>query len=143
MNLISFPVRYYQDEGGNWNAEFPDLEGCLTCGETLEEVKVFAVEALTGYLLASDADAYGLLKNVTADGDTVTPELPVALALTIRKMRLAARLNQGEAAERIGVSQQTYRRWENPELCNATAETIAKIAKAFGRRVEMSFPEAS
>ena len=41
-------------EDGYW-VEFPDLEGCQTCGETLEETLELAEEAL-GLYLASLAD---------------------------------------------------------------------------------------
>ena len=58
-------------------------------------------------------------------------------------MRQEAGLSQAEAARRIGVAQSTYSRWEHPEKCNATVETIERIARAFGRRVEISFPKAS
>lgn len=91
MALIAYPVRYYQDEEGGWNAEFPGLEGCLTCGETVAEVKANAVEALTGYLLSFyDHGHLSQLPPPSGEGETVTPELPdniarALLAATSRK----------------------------------------------------------
>lgn len=39
------------DEEGYW-IEFPDLEGCQTCGQTLEETVEYAQEALGLYLVS-------------------------------------------------------------------------------------------
>ncbi len=36
-------------DGSSYNVEFPDLEGCLTYGETIEEAFLNAKEALAGY----------------------------------------------------------------------------------------------
>ena len=42
------------DEGGFW-AEVPALPGCVTQGETVEEVRANVREAIEGWLLAEDA----------------------------------------------------------------------------------------
>ena len=47
MTLI-YPA-VFTAEDGCYNVEFPDLEGCLTYGETLEEAFFNAKEALSGY----------------------------------------------------------------------------------------------
>jgi predicted RNase H-like HicB family nuclease len=36
-----------QDENGKYNVSFPDFPGCVTCGETYEEARENAVEALS------------------------------------------------------------------------------------------------
>lgn len=48
--MIDFEARFTQEEAGNWSVEFPELEGCVTCGETLEEAEANAKEALSVYL---------------------------------------------------------------------------------------------
>ena len=47
MNLIYPAIFTFED--GCYNVEFPDLEGCLTYGETIEEAFFNAKEALAGY----------------------------------------------------------------------------------------------
>ena len=42
------------DEGGFW-AEVPALPGCVSQGETVEEVRVNVREAIEGWLLAEDS----------------------------------------------------------------------------------------
>lgn len=49
MKLI-YPAIFHKEDGAYW-AEFPDLEGCQTYGETVEEVLKNAQEALQGHTL--------------------------------------------------------------------------------------------
>lgn len=49
MKLI-YPAVFHEDEDGIW-VEFPDLQGCQSCGETIEEVLEGAKEALEGYCI--------------------------------------------------------------------------------------------
>lgn len=44
------------DEGGFW-AEVPALPGCVSQGETIDEVRVNVREAIEGWLLAEDSAA--------------------------------------------------------------------------------------
>lgn len=48
--LFVYPAVFHKEDGSYW-VEFPDLEGCQTYGETLNETMSNAQEALTGYLL--------------------------------------------------------------------------------------------
>lgn len=48
MNLI-YPAVFHKEESGGFWVTFPDLKGCNTCGETLEESMINAKEALEGY----------------------------------------------------------------------------------------------
>lgn len=44
-----------EDEQG-YTVTFPDLQGCITEGDTLEEAIYMAKDALAGYLLTSEED---------------------------------------------------------------------------------------
>ncbi len=44
-----YPAIFHEEENSYW-VEFPDLEGCITQGETLEEAFSMAKEALALYL---------------------------------------------------------------------------------------------
>ena len=48
--LFTYPAIYHNESGAYW-VEFPDLEGCQTFGDTLNETAENASEALSGYLL--------------------------------------------------------------------------------------------
>ena len=54
--MIAYPAIFEYDEGEKvYNVRFPDLPGCFTYGEMLEEAKEMAREALTGFLQSIDA----------------------------------------------------------------------------------------
>jgi len=48
MKKLIYPGIFYKEDGSYW-MEFPDLEGCQTFGDTLEEVFEGAKESLAAY----------------------------------------------------------------------------------------------
>jgi antitoxin HicB len=91
--------------------EFPDLKGCLTEGETQEEALKNAKEALTGYLASIFERGYAIPKPSKLRGKAihlVEPEPEVATPIMLRKIRDEKKLNQVEAAKRLGISYQAY-----------------------------------
>ena len=50
MKVLEYSVVIHEAEEGGYWLEVPALEGCLTQGETLEEVMVNAKEAIALYL---------------------------------------------------------------------------------------------
>ena len=42
---IEYPLRVVPDPTGGYVADYPDLPGCITVGETLEEIAFMAVDA--------------------------------------------------------------------------------------------------
>ncbi|MBN1241080.1 MAG: type II toxin-antitoxin system HicB family antitoxin [Spirochaetales bacterium] len=60
MKRWLFPACFRHVEGGSWSVDFPDLPGCVTAGDTLEEALSMAREALSLHL-------YGMLE----DGDAI------------------------------------------------------------------------
>jgi len=48
MKKLIYPSIFYREESAYW-VEFPDLEGCQSFGDTLEEVYENAKEALAAY----------------------------------------------------------------------------------------------
>ncbi|MCM3639717.1 type II toxin-antitoxin system HicB family antitoxin [Priestia aryabhattai] len=53
MPVYSFYAVFEPDEGG-YSVSFPDLEGCLTCGDDMDESLEMAQDALGGYLLVCE-----------------------------------------------------------------------------------------
>ena len=49
MKDIIYPALFHKAEEGGYWVEFPDLPGCLTEGETLEEAYAMAGDALFVY----------------------------------------------------------------------------------------------
>ena len=48
--VVSYPAIVHKEEKSYW-LEFPDLPGCQTYGDTLNQTMEYAMEALGGYLL--------------------------------------------------------------------------------------------
>lgn len=46
----------HKDDGTSYGVSFPDVPGCISAGDTFEEVVENAAEALTGHFAAMRAD---------------------------------------------------------------------------------------
>lgn len=61
MSKISYPAIFHEEDNSYW-VEFPDLEGCFSSGETIEEAFENAKEAI-GLYLDRDDDTYNRIIN--------------------------------------------------------------------------------
>lgn len=71
-----YPSIIHEEDGSYW-IEFPDLEGCQTQGDTMEEVMTMAQEALGLYLASLternlEIPAPSDIKSIEADGCPTT-----------------------------------------------------------------------
>jgi antitoxin HicB len=110
--------------------EFPELPGCLTEGSTLEEAKMNAREALSGWLFVAIKNGDDFHPPKIYRGKNyfpVTPDLDVAIPLLIFWARKIRGLTQAQVAKEIGVSQQAYRKLEIPGKSNPTLRTVSKL----------------
>ena len=67
-----YPATIENTDNQYW-LEFPDLDGCQTWGDTLEEVLTNAVEALEGYILSRLENGL-VIKKASDINDIVVPE---------------------------------------------------------------------
>ncbi|MFH1029474.1 MAG: helix-turn-helix transcriptional regulator, partial [Pseudomonadota bacterium] len=72
-----------------------------------------------------------------ADIHTITVAPNVAVAIMLRKLR--ADESQVEIARKLNIAYQVYQRLENPRKANPTLKTLEKIARVFGKHVELGF----
>lgn len=61
MKLV-YPACFYQEEDGSYSVELPDLKGCISQGDSLEEAIQMAEDAALGWLLTSVEDGEDLPK---------------------------------------------------------------------------------
>ncbi len=61
----------------------------------------------------------------------------IAVAIILRKLR--ADRSQLDIARQLHISYQVYQRLENPRKANPTLKTLEKVARVFGKRVELGF----
>lgn len=123
------------EEDGGYTVEFPDLPNIITYGYTKDEAVFNAAEALNG-ALESDV-ARGLLPPDPSylEGAPVEIEPHIEIAIQLRTIR--GNITQSEIASRLGVPYQSYQRLENPIKGNPSVKTLEKIAKVFGKRLEI------
>ncbi|HUU79841.1 MAG TPA: type II toxin-antitoxin system HicB family antitoxin [Acidobacteriota bacterium] len=137
--MITYPALFvYDEEEKVYNVRFPDLPGCFTYGETIDEAKAMAKEALTGFLQSVDARKLRLPDPSRLKGDEVIyiePETPVAFAIWLRKQREALGLSQSDVAKKLGIKYQTYQRIESPSKTNPTLKTIMRVEKVFNQKL--------
>lgn len=50
MKRIKVAMVVHREEGGGFWAAFPELPGCFTQGDTLDELRAHAMEAVSGWL---------------------------------------------------------------------------------------------
>ena len=137
--MITYPALFvYDEEEKAYNVRFPDLPGCFTYGETIDEAKAMAKEALTGFLQSVDARKLRMPDPSRLKGDEVIyiePETPVAFAIWLRKQREALGLSQSDVAKKLGIKYQTYQKIENPSKTNPTLKTIMRVEKVFNQKL--------
>ena len=140
---IYYPAKITrQSKEKYWLVEFPDLPGCLTQGDSLEEAKHNAREALTGYLASIFERNLKIpepTKRRSKNIYSIEPEPEVAVPVFLRKQREARKLTQSDVAKVLGISYQSYQRLEKPGKSNPTLKTLEKLAKVFQKELHLDF----
>jgi len=133
-------MRYHfrvKKEAKGYSAQCVELPGCVTQGDTKEELHGNMEEALNLYL-DEPFDSKLLfplprsrLNEKAAVQVQVKPR--VAFAFALRMARLRKKLTQREAKDLIGISGSlnNYQRLEKSSTANPVLETLVKIKKAF------------
>lgn len=135
---IKYPMKIHKAEEGGFWAEFPDLPGCVTQGDTEEELMAMAKDALSGWLAVSFERNFSIPEAKTVKGKNirwVEPRPDVSIPLMIRKIRNEMGLSQKEIARRLHITYQSYQAWENPKVANPTVRQLAKLADAVGKKL--------
>lgn len=141
--ILCYPAKIkHIAEDRSYLVEFPDLPGCLTEGETLEEAKDNAKEALTGWLASVfDRDLkIPSPSNIKGKGVYyIEPEPEVSVPIVLRSLRETRKLTQGDIAKVLGISYQAYQRLERPGKSNPTLKTLERLAKVFDKDLKLEF----
>jgi len=134
--MKTYPAHIWKEDNNTFSVEFPDLPGCFSSGNTLDDAKAQAEEALTVYLESLDSRSISIPAATTISGADIYPIAPtlnVAFAITLKQEREKQGLTQKEVAKKMGVAWSAYQRIENPRKTNPTLSTIEKLQKVFGR----------
>ncbi len=140
---ISYPATIkYMVEDKSYLVEFPGLQGCLTEGDTIEEAKYNAREALTGYLASLFERNLKIPEPSKIKGKDIyyiEPEPEVSVPILLRKFRENRKLTQGDVAKVLGISYQSYQRLEKPGKSNPTLKTLERLARVFDKELHLDF----
>lgn len=135
---IQYPLRVHKAEEGGYWAEFPDLPGCVTEGDTLKETLDNAQEALSGWLASRFERNFEIPTASSMKGKNVylvEPSPEVGIPLILRKIRTESGLSQKEVAKKLEITYQTYQMWEKPASANPTIKQLSKVASAVGKKL--------
>lgn len=137
--MLSYPACIEKQDDA-FLVTFPDLENVVTSGTSVEEAIQNAEEALNGCLASDFERNFTIPDPSPLSGEqvhliAVAPH--VAVAIMLRKLR--ADKSQSEIARKLNIAYQVYQRLENPRKANPTVKTLEKIARVFGKRVELGF----
>lgn len=137
--MIEYPAKIKHSKADNcYLVEFPDLPGCLTYGDTLDEAREMAAEALSGYLESIDLRKMDIPAPSSLKGKNVyyiSPEPKTAFAVWMKLKRIEKGLTQQKAAKLLGINFQSYQKYENPKRANPTLTTLRKIEKVFDEKI--------
>jgi antitoxin HicB len=135
---IQYPLRVHKAEDGGYWAEFPDLPGCVTQGDTLKETLDNAQEALSGWIASRFERNFEVPAESSPRGKSIhliEPYPEVMVPLLLRRIRAEKGLSQKEVAKRLAITYQTYQMWEKPASANPTIKQLAKVASAVGKKL--------
>ena len=141
--ILSYPAKIkYLKEDKSYLVEFPDLPGCLTEGESLDDAKSNAKEALTGYLASIFEREHKIPDPSPKKGRNIyliKPEPEVSVPIILRKLRGKKNLTQSDIAKALGISYQAYQRLEKPGKSNPTLKTLERLATVFNKDLRLEF----
>jgi antitoxin HicB len=138
--MISYSAKIKKDKDGYYIVSFPDLEGCLTYGESFEEAKEMAREALSGWLAASCDMKLAIPDPKIRSGKDfykITAPIQIVLPIYLRKLRKRKNWTQSQVAKKLGISQQAYAKYESPKYSH-TLDQIQKILDNLPISLEIS-----
>ena len=128
-----YHFKIHKEPDGYW-AECVELEGCVTQGDSFNELQKNMEEALNLYLDEPDnSDVTFPMPNKEVKGGVEVPVLPkIAFALMMRILRKQKGLTQSEIAKLLGMNNiYSYQRLERSKQANPSLTTLAKIKKVF------------
>ncbi|HRX15408.1 MAG TPA: type II toxin-antitoxin system HicB family antitoxin [Spirochaetota bacterium] len=137
--MIKYAAQIVYDKEDNcYNVSFPDLKGCFTYGETMEEAQHNAKEALSGYLESLDMRKIKIPVPSKHNGKTlyyIKPEKNVSFAIWLKLKRQEKGYTQKDMANILNIKYQTYQRFENTQQSNPTLKTITKIENVINEEI--------
>ena len=119
MAKYAYPAVFTLEEDGSYSINFPDLEGCYTCGDSLEDGIEMAEDALALVLYGYEKDAR----------EIPTPSAPSSFSL-----------NEGEFINFIACDTLAYRKMYNNKSVKKTL-TIPEWLNEAATAMDLNFSQ--
>jgi len=132
---VYYHFKIHKESDGYW-AECVELEGCVTQGDSFDELQTNMEEALNLYLDEPDnLDVTYPSPDKEVKGENiveVSVHPKIGFALEMRMLRKQKGLTQSEIAKLLGMKNiYSYQRLERSKHANPSLTTLAKIKKVF------------
>jgi len=132
---MKYHFKTHKEKEGYW-AECLELPGCITEGDTIQELNNNMQAALNLYIEEpfeskdiSQLPDKSIKKNSNTVEVMVDPQ--IAFSFLVRYCRLQKHLTQSQAAKLLGFDNlYSYQRLESPK-CNPSLKTLTKLIKVF------------
>lgn len=139
--MMSYFAKIEQQKDKSYLVEFPELDGCLTEGGTLDEALANAREALNGWLAARCDHELNIPKPSATKRKgrnfyAIDVDLTIAFVIGLRRLRMKRGLSQAQVAKRLEISQQAYAKLETPQKANPSLQTIQRITRVLDADVD-------
>ncbi len=119
MAKYAYPAVFTHEKDGSYSINFPDLDGCYTCGDTLEDGIEMAEDALALVLYGYETDAK----------EIPTPSAPSSIPL-----------NEGEFVNYIVCDTMAYRKMYHNKSVKKTL-TIPEWLNEAATAMELNFSQ--
>lgn len=129
-NYIFPAIFTYADDG--ISVEFPDLPGCLTCGDTEEEAFQMAQDALQGYLAILEEDGEVIPEPTPAHD--LHPDTHQALVLIRANMLLARQDRESQAVKTTVTMPRWLKQLADDQHVNFSQLLQSALKEALGLR---------
>ncbi len=114
MMKLVYPAKFYYEKEGGYSVEVPDLLGCVTQGDTLEEAMEMAQDAALGWLLTAIEEEEEIPKPSTMEEIQIEKKGFTTLLL----------LNIDEYTEKYGSKKSIKKTLTIPQWLNKRAEKL-------------------
>lgn len=129
-----------KQSGDWWEVTFPEKSNVITCGTSLKNALEMAEDALNMVIEMEFEDEIKLVESKIKPnkakglyGIQVNP----CLEVSYRLLEARKGKTQGSIATKAGITQQAYQKLESGKRSNPTLKTLAKVAKALGKRLDV------
>lgn len=135
---MRYHFKYEKDERGGYWGESLEIEGCISEGDTLDELKQNLTESLNLCLESAYHEKEDFIfpetkyENQSKYILNIKPDVNILFANLLKYYRKKSKLTQKIIAEKLGYkSVWAYQKLENSKYGNVRLKTLAKIEEIF------------